>query len=293
MISVSADIYKGEISCSSSGVRQVAIKRFRCGNIPKDKIIKRLFQAAVPWKNLSHPHVMPLLDIASDLNGVPTVVVPYLPMGNILDYNRRNPNTDRTQQVFEIVLGLAYLHLNGVIHGNLTPSNVLINDDGTACITDIGLSHTASELGMMQQSPRYMAPELLHDGRLPVTSTSDVYSYGCVCYEIFTEQRSFDTISSEFDVILAVYNHELPSRPPSTHLTFSRGLDDCMWVLITKYWNASADKRPTAPTLCDSLAIMHMCLPTTQANKEDMQTRTEEIPAVDGPLRGLNTSSRL
>ena len=119
--------------------------------------------------------------------------------------------------------------------------------------------------------------------------------------QILAGRQPFHNMS-DVEVILAVYNHEHPSRPPITdHATFhSRGLDDRMWALMEECWNADPDKRPTASALCDLLSTMHVasCGPTTHADGEDVLSkgRTQmsavnvDIPG-DGVV-GYNQSTR-
>jgi serine/threonine protein kinase len=95
-------------------------------------------------------------------------------------------------QLYEIAQGIEYLHAQGVIHGDLRGSNVLVDSGHHPRLADFGLgtiseattgSHTAKGGG----SIRWMAPELLRaEGDFQRTLPTDVYSYGCICVEACT-----------------------------------------------------------------------------------------------------------
>jgi serine/threonine protein kinase len=143
--------------------------------------------------------------------------------GNIVEYLRRSPSTNRLQlvsrwwslvcvglniglceQISEIASGLAYLHSVPVVHGDLRgvssssasnhipnvgylQQNILIDSNSRPHIADFGLSRILNEhllLDMAQQSFRWLAPELMDDGELRVTPASDVYAFACTCYEV-------------------------------------------------------------------------------------------------------------
>jgi serine/threonine protein kinase len=87
--------------------------------------------------------------------------------------------------------GLQYLHDMSVMHGNLTPSNVLVNLSGDAIVSDFSLSKsllTESPIFTQSNGPsgsfRYMPPEIY--GTAPLTTQADVYSWGMTALEIIT-----------------------------------------------------------------------------------------------------------
>lgn len=110
------------------------------------------------------------------------------------------------RQVLDIIAGLRYLHASDIVHGDLklvslcsiafiiakelitAQKNVLMSDNGHALITDFGISHLVlstnlSSTQFSNGSMRWMAPELLDKGCCP-TPYSDMWSFGCVCYEV-------------------------------------------------------------------------------------------------------------
>jgi serine/threonine protein kinase len=262
-----SDVYRGFWNGMPVAVKLI---RMGPGEQKYDKLARRLqhtgfkerrqmiSREAKLWRSLSHPNVLPFLGLCCDLERPLAMVSPWMSQGNIVECLRISPNTNRIKLLSEIAIGLAYLHSVPVVHGDLKGSNVLINSSGEPCIADFGLARIIDKQSSFGGTTRWTAPELLHDGELLASPATDVYSFACVCYEVFTERLPFYNITSEFDVVIAIYNYEHPPRPPEIHPATSRGLDDSVWALMQECWNASPDERPTASTLCQVLAGMSM-----------------------------------
>jgi len=130
----------------------------------------------------------------------PFIVCPYMKNGHIIHFLSLYPNKNRVKLVHQIALGMLYLHGKGIIHGNLKPTNVLIDDSEEACITGFGLSSIDRDDGSdtsvsTQETPgvtlRWMSPEALEGYR---AQSSDVYAYGMSLYNIFTNEAPFVAI---------------------------------------------------------------------------------------------------
>jgi serine/threonine protein kinase len=97
-------------------------------------------------------------------------------------------------QLFEIAQGLAYLHSQDIIHGDLRGTNILVDDKGHACLADFGLAvfsnaTLANQSSQHGGSVRWMGPELLYPQSCGLenfqrTFANDVYSFACVCIEV-------------------------------------------------------------------------------------------------------------
>jgi serine/threonine protein kinase len=97
-------------------------------------------------------------------------------------------------QLFEIAQGLAYLHSQDIIHGDLRGTNILVDNKGHACLADFGLAvfsnaTLANQSSQHGGSVRWMGPELLYPQSCGLeyfqrTFANDVYSFACVCIEV-------------------------------------------------------------------------------------------------------------
>ncbi|KAH7888228.1 kinase-like domain-containing protein [Phlebopus sp. FC_14] len=148
------------------------------------------------WGNLRHDHIVPFYG-AAILSSPPLMVSRYMRNGNLLQYLSARPQANRVKLVYEICLGMLYLHEENVIHGDLKAVNVLVDDSGSACITDFGLSKVKSPSPVTSRSGlggtlRFMAPEAIKTGIL--TLETDVYAFGMIIYEIFTESVPFSSL---------------------------------------------------------------------------------------------------
>jgi eukaryotic-like serine/threonine-protein kinase len=139
----------------------------------------------------------------------------------------------------QLCLPLTFIHARGIVHRDLKPSNILIRASGTPVLMDFGLaSRFAGSLGResvdlegeMRGTPAYMAPELLGGGAV-IDARADLYSLGCILYEIVTGQRVFgDTTADEY-----VRSHRTRQPlPPSELAAVPPRLNDLVLRLLAK-----------------------------------------------------------
>ncbi|MGW5937029.1 protein kinase domain-containing protein [Streptomyces celluloflavus] len=122
-------------------------------------------------------------------------------LSQLLDDNRREPLpvTDIVEIAEQLTAALAYTHEQAVVHRDLKPANIVRTADGTVKICDFGIARLGDDIGftarltgtgMAMGTPHYMSPEQIGAGT--VDHRSDLYSLGCVLYEITTGVPPFD-----------------------------------------------------------------------------------------------------
>lgn len=137
------------------------------------------------WHQLFHPHVVQLFGACHI--GQPFFVCEYAGGGQLDEYLRKHKD-EVWVKLYEAALGLRYLHVKRVVHGDLKCNNILIGSDGLAKLTDFGLSTlNANEPENVEESApevgaiRWKAPEVLRGEK--ATFASDVYSFGMYILE--------------------------------------------------------------------------------------------------------------
>jgi serine/threonine-protein kinase len=146
-------------------------------------------------RQVSHPNVCRVYDIG-EADGQQFISMEYVDGADLASVLRRmgRPSKDKAIQIArQLCAGLAAAHDKGVLHRDLKPHNVMIDERGKVRITDFGLAGFAEEFTGGEVSagtPAYMAPEQLA-GR-EVSVKSDLYALGLVLFELFTGQKAFE-----------------------------------------------------------------------------------------------------
>ena len=159
-----------------------------------------------------------------------------------------------TSFAHQVAKGLCFLHQIHVLHRDLALRNVVVMEDWTAKICDFGLSRivTAPDFtyhmtGVEISPVKWLAPECL--GRRRFTKASDVWSFGILCWELFSKgavpYRNVASSKSAMQKHLAEGPESLLSQPKLA--------DSGMYATMRACWNTNLDERPTAPKLARSL----------------------------------------
>jgi serine/threonine protein kinase/Flp pilus assembly protein TadD len=200
--------------------QKVAIKLIRYGFDTND-VRRRFRHERQILANLVHPHIARLLDGGTAEDGRPYFVMEYVEGVSITKYCREHKLSfsDRLN-LFRTVCGAVhYAHQNLVIHRDIKPGNVLVDDQGKPKLLDFGiaklladdpeLDQTVTMLGAM--TPDYASPEQVR--RQQVTTVSDVYSLGVLLYELLTGDRPYRLKGRSPEEVARIVCDEEPDRP--------------------------------------------------------------------------------
>src|SRR6478609_5418152 len=196
--------------------RFVALKELRALHADDPAYAQRFLREARLAGSITDANVVTVYEYLEH-DGTPYLAMEYLERGSLRRYVGQM-NLPQISGVFEAVLqGLIAAEREGVVHRDLKPENVLVTADGRCKIADFGIAKATSELhagtfqtatGMMVGTPTYMAPEqAMAEGIGPWT---DLYSVGCMAFELFTGDPPF----REIDAPMAVLMHHATSPIP-------------------------------------------------------------------------------
>jgi eukaryotic-like serine/threonine-protein kinase len=176
--------------------RQVAIKLLHRQIADDPDQLERFRREARAVAQLSHPHIVTVID-AGEEEGRPYIVFEYVQGETLKELIRREGPLDVDEAAayaIEIARALGYAHSRNIVHRDVKPQNVLIDDEGSAKITDFGIARTLDEEGLTADgrvlgTTDYVSPEqaLGHQ----VTGQSDLYSLGIVLFEMLTGDVPF------------------------------------------------------------------------------------------------------
>jgi serine/threonine protein kinase len=241
--------------------RDVAIKVLPAHLSSNPDLRQRMEREARSISSLNHPHICTLHDIGSQ-DGVDFLVMEHLEGETLADRLQRGamPLEEALQIAIKIADALDKAHARGIVHRDLKPANIMLTRNGpklmdfglakpapglssasgaspltpsTPTMSVAALSASASPLtqkGTVVGTFQYMAPEVLQGAE--ADARSDVFSFGCVLYEMFTGRRAFEG-KSQFSVLGAILDKEperistvLPNSPPR--------LDETVWRCLAK-----------------------------------------------------------
>ncbi|KAG7441504.1 kinase-like protein [Guyanagaster necrorhizus] len=197
------------------------------------------FDRVHSWRSLNHANICEVYRVSSNEDDSLYLVMQCHVNGNSRQYLTRNPNVDRGKIILETALGMQYLHSCDVIHGGLKPTNILIRDNGEACVSD--WATVEIQPSRNKEAHRYFSPEAWKG---TVSRPSDVFSFAMSAYELYTLSQPWGVLSEKQIYQLVVAEDARPDRPDPTR-DARVGLNNYFWDVIEECWRKEPRMRPS------------------------------------------------
>ncbi|MDT2830177.1 Stk1 family PASTA domain-containing Ser/Thr kinase [Vagococcus carniphilus] len=195
--------------------REVAVKVLRFDFQNDQDAIRRFQREALAATEMVHPNIVSVYDVGEE-NGMQYIVMEYVKGTDLKQYIRNQKNIPLNVVVDimgQVLSAISLAHQHRIIHRDLKPQNILVNEDGTAKITDFGIAIALSETSITQTntllgSVHYLSPEQARGGM--ATRQSDIYALGIILYELLTGAVPFEG-ESAVSIALKHFQKEMPS----------------------------------------------------------------------------------
>jgi serine/threonine-protein kinase len=229
---------------------------------------------------LQHPHILGLYDSGS-ADGLLFYVMPFVKGESLrdrLDREGQLPIEDALQIALEVADALGHAHTHNIVHRDIKPENILLSN-GHALVADFGIAKAAAEgtaqkltqTGMAVGTPVYMSPE--QSSGDVVGPTADLYSLGCMLYEMLAGEPPFTAKSA----MALMARHAMESVPSIriVRQTVPEEVEDAIFAAMAK---VPADRPQTAAQLSDMLGAGFGMGTTTARRAAIRATATRRVP---------------
>lgn len=228
----------------------VALKWLR-GTDPGNR--ERQLREAGLLAAVSHPNVVQLREVVSD-HGDPVLVLDHLPGGSLASLLARRGRLDAGEVVSIIAplaAALAYAHDEGLVHADVTPSNILFTDRGRPVFTDLGIARVLGEAADVQATPDYVDPVVAR-GAAPGPA-SDVFGLAAVAFHALSGVPPWNAATAA-DAFAVAASGDVPDLRRLAPAAPADLVD-----VLSRALSAQPDLRGTAAEL--ALDVRHACLP--------------------------------
>lgn len=257
------EVWKGTYTIGDQSIN-VAVKVMRStlflDSQTAEQTMRRLLRETRVWSACVHPYLAPFIGICYEVTRgyqVPCLISPFYKNGTVMQYLEHHPNVVRMDLLRQFISGLAYLHGRAIVHGDLKPANILIDDAGSAVLADFGHSRILEVSGFTTSTMtiagtfRYMAPELMVPENPDVTPTptiaSDIWAAGMTGLEILSNKIPYVEFRTDGRVVEAMMANKVPDK--ARYPLVPHGA----WSAFERCWKKDPSERPEVQRLSNYL----------------------------------------
>jgi serine/threonine-protein kinase len=258
--------------------RYVALKVLPREFLHDPNFAQRFREEARLVAKLEHPNIIPIYayDI-EEADGIPWMAMRLVPSGSLSDLLKRGrlPRERAVAVLRGMAEALDYAHRKGVVHRDVKPQNVLLDEAGRVYLADFGIGRMLESTsgltgtGMIVGTPQYMAPEQATTSK--VGPSADIYALGIVAYELLTGRVPFSA-DTPLAVMMKHVQEPLPLPPPDVVP------EPMLRALLKAATKKPEDRWPTAGAFVDALAAGLDAATVPRIEAPTIEAPTVEVP---------------
>jgi len=198
-----------QIGCGGMGViyrarqrhsqRIVAVKRVLSYRADSHGALQRFRREAQAVASLDHPNILPIYEVSESGDGLPFFSMKFAEKGSLQENaaSLRDEPRKCVQLMAKVARAVEYAHSRGVLHRDIKPGNILLNDRGEPLVSDFGLAKLLDGNNDLTRSlttfgtAGFIAPEQASDAAVDLTQAADVYSLGAVLFNVLAGRPPF------------------------------------------------------------------------------------------------------
>lgn len=280
--------------------RKVAIKLLN-----KARHKSPIIQEARNVSNLKHPHIVQLYEIGEHENK-PYLVYEYIPgktLKSIIADSPKMKSLEAVRLISQLLQGLSFAHKHNIVHRDINPSNILIDDKHNLKIMDFGIAQpvgTETSANEIAGTINYLAPELIKGES--ISASVDIFSAGLILFELLTGRMVF-TAENSMAVIYKISHENI--LPPSK---FNQGIDTNLDHIVMKSLQRDLTQRyQSAELMLNDLTDYLKSFETEETDDEESSShnnstldflirkmqRKQDFPAISSHISEINSKSSI
>src|SRR6266516_1573585 len=236
--------------------RIVAVKRILAHDVNSHETLVRFRREAEAVASLDHPNILPIHEISESEEGLPFFSMKYAEGGSLRTAApalRAKPR-ECVRLMAKVARAIAYAHGKGVLHRDLQPGNVLLDENGEPMVSDFGLAKWLNETSDLTRTletlgtPGYIAPEQAESRAADLTSVADIYSLGAILFYLLTGRPPFVGPNVLFVI------HQAAASPAPRLRSLAPSLDRDLETIVGRCLESDPSARyKSAEALADDL----------------------------------------